>query len=503
MQATPRRRRRQAVSALCPTLQAAAARAGTRTPMRHRQALIVGAGLAGCATAWALAEQGWRSTLIDRHDAPAQEASGNLAGLFHGIVNPQDGAHARFNRAAALEAQRAVRFAIDSGTASRGSTDGLLRLETSGRTVVQALRDDAGAPVAARRTTHRRSMPAPASQRCGLPVQHPAWFYPGGGWVQPAGLARSFLRRAGAMSEFRRLAAVQPFARARRCGICSMRSGRSSTAAATLILANAIDALRLLGRRTGRCSSVRGQVSLLDQADTRTRLRLPAPTCRWPATATCCPRSTAVLLFGATSQAGDADPPVRDADHAHNLQRLQRLSPHRCRALANRAAARPRRLALRQRRPPAAGRRGAGRSGGRDRAAWNAWTDAAAARAVRVQRHWARAASAGPRWARQVLAALISGAPVPLESSAWWMPSTRRALRCAPRAAPCRAADRRRAQLRPCRALAGALCCGARRLDARRASRRLSGPVFRSAFSFSFSSFFFFLASSRWRFSNE
>src|SRR5438270_481105 len=63
------------------------------------RAAIIGAGLAGCATAWALTRQGWRCTLLDRHAGPASEASGNPAGLFHGIVNPQDGAHARLHRA--------------------------------------------------------------------------------------------------------------------------------------------------------------------------------------------------------------------------------------------------------------------------------------------------------------------------------------------------------------------------------------------------------------------
>ena len=58
---------------------------------------------------------------------PAQEASGNPAGLFHGIVNPQDGAHARFNRIAALEAQRAVGWAVrDQGVP--GALSGVLRL---------------------------------------------------------------------------------------------------------------------------------------------------------------------------------------------------------------------------------------------------------------------------------------------------------------------------------------------------------------------------------------
>ena len=64
--------------------------------------------LAGCATAWGLAQVGWHSTVLDAQPRPAAGASGNPAGLFHGIVNPQDGAHARFNRAAALLAQRAA-----------------------------------------------------------------------------------------------------------------------------------------------------------------------------------------------------------------------------------------------------------------------------------------------------------------------------------------------------------------------------------------------------------
>ena len=54
-----------------------------------------GAGRAGAATAAALARHGWRSTLLERGEAPALEGSGNPAGLFHGTVNPDDGPHAR------------------------------------------------------------------------------------------------------------------------------------------------------------------------------------------------------------------------------------------------------------------------------------------------------------------------------------------------------------------------------------------------------------------------
>ena len=90
-------------------------------------ALVIGAGLAGACTARALAQQGIACTVIDQHAAPAAEASGNPAGLFHGAVMGHDGPHARLLRAAALATQSSVRDALARGVA--GCVDGLLRLE--------------------------------------------------------------------------------------------------------------------------------------------------------------------------------------------------------------------------------------------------------------------------------------------------------------------------------------------------------------------------------------
>ncbi|WP_339512577.1 bifunctional tRNA (5-methylaminomethyl-2-thiouridine)(34)-methyltransferase MnmD/FAD-dependent 5-carboxymethylaminomethyl-2-thiouridine(34) oxidoreductase MnmC [Pseudomonas sp. RL_15y_Pfl2_60] len=48
-----------------------------------RHAMIIGAGLAGCATAASLAARGWRVSLLERHSAIAQEASGNPQGVLY------------------------------------------------------------------------------------------------------------------------------------------------------------------------------------------------------------------------------------------------------------------------------------------------------------------------------------------------------------------------------------------------------------------------------------
>ena len=284
-----------------------------------KHALIVGAGLAGCASAWALAEQGWHSTLIDRHAAPASEASGNAAGLFHGIVNPQDGLHARFNRGAALMAHDAVAQALREHGVS-GASNGLLRTETERELAqMRSLIADLGLP-----GDYVQALSADAaSAQAGLALGHPAWFYPGGGWVQPPGLARSFIERAGSLTSLRLNSAVQALQRTPAGWELHDAAGGVIDAAAVVVLANAGDALRLLGAPAWPVRRVRGQVSGWPvSAPGR------APHCRMPVAGSgyLLPPVDGTVWFGATSQPGDDDPAVRMADHAVNLAQLRRLS---------------------------------------------------------------------------------------------------------------------------------------------------------------------------------
>jgi tRNA 5-methylaminomethyl-2-thiouridine biosynthesis bifunctional protein len=50
---------------------------------RAREVAVLGAGLAGCGAAYALARKGFRVTVADRRDGPARETSGNPAGILY------------------------------------------------------------------------------------------------------------------------------------------------------------------------------------------------------------------------------------------------------------------------------------------------------------------------------------------------------------------------------------------------------------------------------------
>ncbi len=287
----------------------------------HR-ALVIGGGLAGCAAAWALAEQGWHSAVFDHQAGPAQETSGNPAGLFHGIVNAQDGTHARFNRAASLEARRAVEAALAQDPAI-GQVAGLLRLDTSGSQIadMQAVLAKVGLPIDYVQAVDA----ATTSALSGISLGHPAWFYPGGGWVQPAALARSFLDRAGQHATFHGGVHIDRLEHTENGWQLWSASGQLIAQAEVVVLANAMDALRLAPQAAWATERVRGQISMLPLHALHA-MGITTPHVPVAGAGYLLPSVNGMAVFGATSQVGDDDPLVRSADHAHNLSQLARLT---------------------------------------------------------------------------------------------------------------------------------------------------------------------------------
>jgi tRNA 5-methylaminomethyl-2-thiouridine biosynthesis bifunctional protein len=285
------------------------------TAMTERQAVVVGAGLAGAAAAQALAQAGWQVTVLERHAAAAQEASGNTAGLFHGTVNADDGPYARLFRAAALHAQRVYRAAIEQGVP--GAADGLLRLDAraGGLPAMQAMVRRCGLPSGYVQLFSDER----ASAAAGLALPAPAWFYPGGGWVAPAAWVTHALLTPGV-----RLvtgADVHTMQREAEAWVLRGAGGDVLATAATVVLANAASAQTLLaplGHRGWPLRHTRGQVTQFDVAHS---LRLPVAGDGYAI-----PLPGAVLC-GATREAGEpGDTALSEEDHRHNLQRLHRLT---------------------------------------------------------------------------------------------------------------------------------------------------------------------------------
>ena len=291
--------------------------ASARPPDRPVVA-VIGAGLAGAAVARARAAQGVAVQVFDRQASAGGETSGNAGGLFHGIVHGHDGPHARWLRSAALHTERLLRPLIHSGQVP-GALDGLLRGE-------QTL--DA---TAMRRLLHRLRLPADFVQvRAHGMAGGPAWFYPGGGWVSPAALCAAWLAAPGINRHFN--STVQRLSATPAGWRLLGADARCLADVAAVVLCNAGDALRLLGRPGWPLRRLRGQTTELP-ADTPGLPALPLPLAD---SGYALRLADGRLLCGGSAQSDDAlgqsapgghNPnALRAEDHAQHLAILHRLT---------------------------------------------------------------------------------------------------------------------------------------------------------------------------------
>ncbi|MDQ2778167.1 MAG: FAD-dependent 5-carboxymethylaminomethyl-2-thiouridine(34) oxidoreductase MnmC [Pseudomonadota bacterium] len=291
-----------------------------------RTAVVVGAGIGGAAVAGALARSGFEVTVFDRHDEPAAAASGNPAGLFHGVLHAGDGLYARLYRAAALQAHATYAEAIAEAGVP-GHAQGLLRSVTppSDLASMQALLARSGLPA-----TYVQALDAEAgSARAGVPLLHPAWYYPGGGWIDPRAWVRQALEQPGVrfvggvdVTELR----ASPDADDQEAWWLQDRDGAVLARAAVVVLASGAGTAAL-APMTWPLSRSRGRITYwLGVPNEPTPLRIALAGAGYAL-----PLPDGGLVCGATNEADidpllpDPAPELRPIDHQHNLQQLREL----------------------------------------------------------------------------------------------------------------------------------------------------------------------------------
>jgi tRNA 5-methylaminomethyl-2-thiouridine biosynthesis bifunctional protein len=271
----------------------------TRFVPSARSAIVIGAGIAGAAACERLAARGWRVTLVERHAAPAAEASGNHAGIFHPVVSPDDSLFSRCTRASFL-------FLLGHWK----NLDGL-QWERCG--VLQMARN------AEERASQQRALATlgyPARYAQFDDARGGIWF-PEGGWVRPTSLVQGLLSRTKVEKKFG--IEVSSLEISGKVWNATDKQGRTIASAPVVILANAADALRLWPQPAVKLRRVRGQLTLvpaitgLEHIVLRGGMALPG--------------IDGVSVVGSSYDVDDEDTELRADSHAGNLERLEQMLP--------------------------------------------------------------------------------------------------------------------------------------------------------------------------------
>ncbi|VVO67236.1 tRNA 5-methylaminomethyl-2-thiouridine biosynthesis bifunctional protein MnmC [Pseudomonas fluorescens] len=149
----------------------------------ERQALVIGAGLAGCASAASLAARGWQVTLLERHDAIAREASGNPQGVLYLKLS----AHGTALSQMIVSGFGYTRRLLEHLQRGRDWDDcGVLQLAFNAKEAERQAQLAAAFPAD---LLHLLDQPE-AQAVAGIGLAHGGLLYPEGGWVHPPALCQ-------------------------------------------------------------------------------------------------------------------------------------------------------------------------------------------------------------------------------------------------------------------------------------------------------------------------
>ncbi len=284
-----------------------------------RHALVIGAGAAGSAIAERLAARGWVVEVVDSAPAAGQGASGNHAGVIRPLPILDDNPLSRLIRAGTLYGLRHLEHLQEAGQAVRWGATGALQLA----------RDEAQLDIM-RRVVDRQKPPeaylrvvsaGEAEDIVGWPVPLGGWWFPLAGWIQPPTLCAANL---AAHPENVRTHFARQVSRIEHVGeswnACDAE-GNVIASAPVAILANGIGIRALEQAAALPVVPARGQVSLLAAA--------PGSS---PRVVVCrkgyvTPEVDGRRCAGATFQVNDPDETLRAADHAANLDKLEKILP--------------------------------------------------------------------------------------------------------------------------------------------------------------------------------
>ncbi|MGZ8983817.1 MAG: FAD-dependent 5-carboxymethylaminomethyl-2-thiouridine(34) oxidoreductase MnmC [Methylotenera sp.] len=285
--------------------------------MTPNNAIVIGGGIAGCSTAYALALRGIRVTLLERNAAIASEASGNPLAMLYPRLSGNDAA-SQFALAGYLHSLSLFKgLNLDQ---TDFDTCGLLQLGFNARELARIKK------VAAQ--NHPTNIlkyvtPLEASALSGIEILHDALYFPGAAWVDPKQLCTRLTQHKNISV----ITLTKVYNILKNNELFELYSDKSLIEKAEIVIianANGAQNLSLNNLSIGtylKTQAVRGQVSRLNATDASRKLQTIVCSDGYLS-----PIAKNQHCLGATFTAEKNDLSLDIADHLANLEKLKTIS---------------------------------------------------------------------------------------------------------------------------------------------------------------------------------
>ncbi len=284
---------------------------------------IIGGGLAGCHSAFALANKNVQVTVLEKSKFLASGASGNAQGAVYGKLSPHTDPLSQLNLTAQIFANHF--YANHGFFESCGQQCGVLHLAHNDRltehyTAIAKQYHDFEAPTTNENASFAKWIDKlQTEETCGLPLNNSGLFIAQAGWLNPAVLCQQLTQHKNINIETN--AHVETLAFENGTWKIFGYDGKQLAQVDAVIIANAFDALRLEQSKFLPLKRIRGQVSYLPATSTTEKLKSVICGDGYIA-----PKQDQLHTIGATFTLKNFSESTNTEDHAANVEKLRALS---------------------------------------------------------------------------------------------------------------------------------------------------------------------------------
>jgi tRNA 5-methylaminomethyl-2-thiouridine biosynthesis bifunctional protein len=282
-------------------------------PEGPKTAIVIGAGLAGAATASSLAKRGWYVTVLDKHASPAAEASGNLQGILYLKLSSHFTPLTRLALSGFGYTRRLLQNSLDRGI--DWDACGTLQLAIDEREGTRQCQLAEQMPQALLRPVDARE----ASDLAGIELYSGGLYFPEAGWVHPPALCMSLLQHPN----IKLMTCHEALRLKHHNGEWHVLGNGSFRIQATVVVvASATETAALVESAQLPLKRIRGQITHLPATNESQSLR-----CIICGDGYVAPSRGGVHTLGASFNFKRDDTEICQEEHQSNLALLQQISP--------------------------------------------------------------------------------------------------------------------------------------------------------------------------------